>query len=360
MYKSKRAKACDHFAIIVQARNWCFTLYDDERLNLLNDGAQGGGALAAPPLELDHPHVRAYVYQLERCPETGRLHIQGYVEFTRPKRMGGVKSIIGSGTVHLEQRRGSRNQAIEYCRKENSRVAGPWEHGNITTEPNGRSTSLAECASRIASGALLEDIVDSFPVEYIRYKRGIEALVSIHHRRSIPVWREVTVLVHWGGSGVGKTRHVVDRSKGNFFILDQGERVWFDGYSGESTLIIDDFYGWIKWGSFLRILDGHPYRCEIKGGHIYAAWTTVLITSNKHPSEWYQNHGFPQELRRRISGCAHWTEAGPEREWWPVEEPEQEPDVDGDIGLGDGVGVGRGDSPDSPRVQQPSSRRRLH
>ena len=41
--------------------------------------------------------------------------------------------------------------------------------------------------------------------------------------------------------------------------------LWFDGYRGQKTLILDDFYGWLKYGDLLKILEGHPYRCQMKG-----------------------------------------------------------------------------------------------
>ena len=119
--------------------------------------------------------------------------------------------------------------------------------------------------------------------------------------------RSVLVLVYWGDSGTGKTRKAIEDSGSDFFILDQGERVWFDGYDGEKTLIVDDYYGWIKYGMLLRILDGHPYRAEIKGGFRWALWTRVIITSNKKPEDWYQQ-GLTPALKRRITKVVHFAQ----------------------------------------------------
>lgn len=51
--------------------------------------------------------------QIERCPETGRLHIQAYSEWKASKRRSEVSKIISS---HLEPRAGSREDARDYCR----------------------------------------------------------------------------------------------------------------------------------------------------------------------------------------------------------------------------------------------------
>lgn len=328
----------------MQLRNWVFTIYDDDKLQafaeqepeplheagpgvreqsdlpgqipgqergMAGDVRGGGridgirirdrspGPMEADPLQLEDRRIRSFVYQVERCPSTGRLHLQGYIEFTSPLRVGGVKRILGYDSAHLEGRRGTRAQAIEYARKEDTRVAGPWENGVSLDGPIRRPTTLTECTQRIKDGASLSEVVESYPELYVRYRRGIQDLVSIYQRSAIPEWRQVQVLVYYGASGTGKTRSAISSAAGDYYVLDQGERVWFDGYNYEKTLIIDDFYGWIKYGMLLRILDGHPYRAEIKGGHLYGAWTRVIITSNKHPDEWYAA-GLTPALKRRI------------------------------------------------------------
>ena len=121
-------------------------------------------------------------------------------------------------------------------------------------------------------------------------------------------FRNVQVEIYVGEAGSGKTRKAIEEAGDDYYILDQSERVWFDGYDYEKTLIIDDFYGWIKYGQLLRILDGHQYRCEIKGGFKYAAWTKVIITSNAQPNEWYQK-GLTPALQRRISNITRFDTA---------------------------------------------------
>ncbi len=96
---------------------------------------------------------------------------------------------------------------------------------------------------------------------------------------------------------------------------------------GETEILIDDYYGWIKYYYFLRLMDGHQVRIPKKGGHDWAEWTTVWITSNKEPEEWYQ-FGMTEALDRRITGVYH-TEAE-----WPATE---------DLRLDEVLGAGQGD-----------------
>lgn len=84
-----------------------------------------------------------------------------------------------------------------------------------------------------------------------------------------------------------------------------GHMVWWDGYEGQSLLILDDFTGWIPLTQLLNILDGYPMTLNVKNGRTMANWTTVVITSNLHPRDWYSkdvmaHHDHGRALKRRI------------------------------------------------------------
>ena len=71
--------------------------------------------------------------QLEKCPDTGKLHIQFYMVRKQRTRLETLKNMFDK-TIHWEKRRGTEQQATEYCMKEESRVDGPLPWGDITTE----------------------------------------------------------------------------------------------------------------------------------------------------------------------------------------------------------------------------------
>ena len=75
---------------------------------------------------VQHPHFRYFVAQKEKAPDTGRLHWQGYVEVKEKCRIKKMKEVLGCPSAHLEPRRGSQEEAIAYCTKEESR-AEPYE-----------------------------------------------------------------------------------------------------------------------------------------------------------------------------------------------------------------------------------------
>jgi hypothetical protein len=98
---------------------WCFTWNlgnaESSGLDDLNSWHQLAGFQALATSE------SRGVAQLEKAPETGQLHIQGYIEFKVRKRLLSLKRAFGS-RVHWEARRGPREAAVKYCNKEESRV----------------------------------------------------------------------------------------------------------------------------------------------------------------------------------------------------------------------------------------------
>lgn len=114
-------------------RNWCFTSYDLEAFKVPDE----------------HPKFRYCVYQTEECPISHRWHNQGYIEFNAAFGLRSVKEMLGDLTVHLEPRRGTRQQAREYCMKADSRVAGPLEFGTWTAGEERARVDLNEARVKI-------------------------------------------------------------------------------------------------------------------------------------------------------------------------------------------------------------------
>ena len=65
-------------------------------------------------------------------------------------------------------------------------------------------------------------------------------------------------------------------------------------------MVLDDFYGWIKFDEMLRLLDRYPLLVETKGGTTHFTSRFIHITSNKHPSSWYKRGHYYDALFRRF------------------------------------------------------------
>lgn len=247
------------------------------------------------------PKIRYATWQVERAPTTGQLHLQGYVEFKSPVRIPQAKRLLNSPGAHLEPRRGTREQARDYAQKEESRVRGPFEVGIWEISP-GKRSDLDAVKNALVQGASLAQISDDHFGAFLRYHRGIRAWKLLHAvRREWPM--EVVVL--WGPTGTGKTRAAWDLAPTAYGLPPSqgGSGVgWWDGYDGHETVIIDEFYGWLKYSFFLQLLDRYPLRLETKGGSVECQLRRVILTSNKPPEEWYDGAKFPfPPIDRRLS-----------------------------------------------------------
>jgi len=274
------------------SRNYCFTSYQD---------------IQVPPED----SFRYLVYQKEKCPKTGKLHYQGYIEFSTAVRMQRVKRLFMDNTMHLEKRKGSREQARLYCMKQDTRVEAPVEVGKWEAGGSGKRNDLLDMVARVrADPQNLHKIALEFPAAYCRNRQGLRDIQFFALKaQATQAFREIKTLVIWGEGGLGKTRWAFENYPSNIRLTQPDTQAWWDEYCGEKTLILDDFYGWLKWGQFLTLLDGYPIRIPTKGGHTWANWTHVIITSNVHPDNWYQGKTLAthKEFSRRITDVVNMT-----------------------------------------------------
>lgn len=257
------------------SRNWCWTSFKTE---------------GCPITEKVGEAIRYLVYQKEKCPVSGREHLQGYIQFSTQKRLKGAKAFFTDPAVHMEVSRGTADRAREYCMKEDSRITPPVEEG-VFCAGKGIRNDLATLAKKI------EDKIEPSGVEWIRYHRGIQA----YKDRLVPVrkWKtEVTIL--WGKTNLGKSRWVQEQA-GPEAYWKMPDNKWWDGYEGQEVVVIDD----IEWSAFgrsylLNLWDRYPFRVERKGGSVQFAAKRLYITTNVDP-----NTILDTERLRRVDHLLH-------------------------------------------------------
>lgn len=265
-----------------RSKHWCFTLnnYTEQELQHLSS-------------LYDNGEVNYIIIGKETSP-SGTPHIQGFVSFEERLRLPTIKRRV-SDRAHFEQARGTPFQAAEYCRKDQDFI----EFG---TAPKGRGarSDIDQLVTRIREGWSRDRIRDEYPKLFLRYTKSIERWISdVQTTRN---W-QVDVIVHWGATGTGKTRSVFEFIKHDEIYVHPGEQ-WFDGYTGQSVALFDDFNGSeFKLSYLLKLLDRYPMKVPVKGGYVNWIPKHIFITSNKSPEEWYE-HAYPEHKRalmRRIT-----------------------------------------------------------
>lgn len=259
------------------SKNWVFTLFPLEDELWLEDDS---------PVDLWNPETMKYIiYQLEKAPTTGKLHLQGCVQLKKKVRMQGVKKLFTPYTPHVEFMRGSIKEARDYCSKRETKLAGPWEFGEQITQ--GTRTDLAEVTKAIKEGASKAKISNDYPEAVVKFSRGLD-----YYRHSIecsPDWRQLTVTYLYGPPEVGKSRMAWDSEERRSLVYKvEGDGQWWDGYDHHRTILFDDMQSNIPIVKLLSYLDGYPLQVAVKGGFTWAFYTRVFITANIPLSEQYK------------------------------------------------------------------------
>lgn len=263
------------------------------------------------------PDFKFAAWQLERAPTTGRLHLHGYVECQRPTRLAALKRILDAPSLNGQARRGTPDQAVVYVTKEETRVAGPWEHGIRSTQ--GQRVDLDALRQDVLDGHSLQRVANDHFGTFIRYHRGVQAFRGlVCGRRN---WPTVPVVL-FGGTGTGKSSAARSMAPDAYWVPPaSGTGQWWCHYDSEPDLIYDEFYGQLPYALLLRVLDRYPLQLPTKGGSVQFVGRRMIFTSNKAPWHWYKADSVPDQsaLRRRLEGCVY--EVFPDvvvRREWPI------------------------------------------
>ncbi len=241
----------------------------------------------------------------EIAPTTKRKHQQFWLQFYNQQRMTKVKSIVGP-EIHLEVCRGSIDKNDKYCQKDGDYK----EYGQKTYA--GKREDLDSVKEAIDEGKSMYEIADSHFIAFVKYHRGFEKYKFMHDSKRAKKWREVTCELITGPTGCGKTRVFYEYE--DCYLIHGDDLQWWDGYSGEANLLIDEYSNQVKITKLLGLLDGHCKRLATKGGHTFALWTHVILTSNLRKSEIHAKakKSHRDALWRRCKTVRSlWTEATP-------------------------------------------------
>lgn len=246
-------------------RHWCITFFKK-------------------PLVSKDERIRYAIYGKETCPSTGRVHWQSYVELNKPCRIAGLKKLFGDDTLHAEIRKGSREEARDYCKKDNDFTEmGKWITGQ------GHRTDLDSIIKELQNEKKLNELIIEQPGTYCRYRNGLKDISAVVTKSKRRNFRKVEVILLTGPTGCGKTRFAMEEMKDQGYKICGSNLAWWQDYEGEECILIDEYDNDIKVTELLNILDGYELRLNVKGSHTYANWNKVYITTNLKPEELHRN-----------------------------------------------------------------------
>lgn len=246
----------------------------------------------ADDLEIQRLSSQAnYLIYGEERGESGTFHYQGFVQFENARGLAAVKRLLTR--AHLEPRRGTVEQAIQYCKKE----AKFHEFGSAPTTARTSKERYAWAIEKAESGDL-EAIKREEPGMYLRY---LEKFRSLRKRSTTIIDGDLQHEWWWGDTGTGKSSKLWSDYPDHF---TKPLNKWWDGYEDEDCVGIeevDPIAG--KWlGHFLKIWsDRYPFTAEIKGGTLKKIRPQkIIVTSNYTIEECFPQQQDWEPLKRRF------------------------------------------------------------
>lgn len=263
---------------MARVRNWMFTINNPTEDDV-------------PTLEWkDSVYI---VYQKEKG-ENGTEHYQGYVQFEKAHRLSALKKI--NARAHWEPRRGTHEQAVTYCTKEDTRMSEPVELGQ-SKEQGKRSDLIGVYEAAKDLSIPMKEVIEINPKVYFQYPKAVERVRALY----VPE-RDWKTEVHWyyGPTGTGKSRKAFEEAT-NPYVHNMSNGKWFDGYEGQEDVIFDDMRkDTFKFHELLRLFDRYEMKVEFKGGMVNWCPKRIFVTTCLKPDEMYDTREDLQQLLRRI------------------------------------------------------------
>lgn len=259
-----------------QARNVCFTLnnYTEKELKDILEWKC------------------SYLICGREVGESGTPHIQGYVEWGRGVRFTTMKKL--NERIHWETRKGTAKQASDYCKKDGNFE----ERGELSSQ--GHRTDLDEIKTSIENGRKVDDICMDSPMVYHQYGRTLNKIEDLVMRKKYRTHMTKGIW-YWGSTGVGKSHAAYENFHPDTHYTLPNDNGWWDGYTQQETVIINDFRGEIPYNQLLQMVDKFPFSVRRRNREpLPFTSKTVIITSSLPPQLVYKNREAEDSLEQLL------------------------------------------------------------
>ncbi len=236
---------------------------------------------------IDSSSAEYCIFGHETCPKTGKEHHQGFVYFsgalTCHKNKEGIffsKRVAKLlNQCYHAAASGNLDQNCNYCIKDDK----VFEFGK---EPKqGHRTDLDAIKESIMTNKLsVDDICVEHPNLYHQYGRTLNKLEDIALRRR---WRtEMTEGIwYYGETGIGKSHKAFEGFTPTTHYVFPNDNGWWDGYTGQETVILNEFRGEVLFSELLELCDKWPKTVRRRGREPVPFLAKLIIVTSALPPE---------------------------------------------------------------------------
>ena len=260
--------------------HWCFTLNN-------------------PTGHIDWENLRYVRYAIysEEIGDNGNYHFQGYIECRRQVRLSYFRKELPG--AHLEPRHGTRDQARAYCMKQDETyISGPYEYGVWNQKGQGHRKDIKVFVDQVKLGMFDKGLVEACPVEFVKYYKAADRIRQAFTNPRV-LDKKCEVIVYYGPTETNKSRTIME-TYGIDGVYWKNDTKWWDGYSGEKTVVWQEFDGKsISVAYFNQMCDRYPFKVETKGGTMELQADTIVFSTNYDPAFWYNSN--VSAVMRRIT-----------------------------------------------------------
>lgn len=232
--------------------------------------------------------IRFLAYGKEVCPDTQRPHHQLFLYFKNPRStktsgLNAIGNIFGPIHCRVAPMRGSFAENEAYCSKESALV-------KLGKEPKqGARGDLDELVAQVAAGEVTCDTLTlENPAIIHQYGRTLEKAQAIGLRKKFRKWMTEGIWI-CGPSGVGKSRKAFEGFNPDTHFVKVLDDQWWDGYTGQETVIFNEFRGdHMSIHALFGLVDRYPLQVKQRCKEpVPFLAKKVIITCSRHPKDVY-------------------------------------------------------------------------
>lgn len=235
-----------------------------------------------------------YIIGKEICPTTGRKHLQFFIILNKKKRLSSLRKKL---LCHTEQARGTNDECINYCKKDNDFIQ--YGDSNSVEKQESKQQQWLTLLN-LAKGRQMNQIAENDPRMFVLHFHRWKAIQDHFPQKFPSVESRVSIWLWSKQSGVGKSRwcesHFPDSYRKSLTSK------FFQGYVNQDTVLIEDLdTSCAAFGHDLKLwADIYPLLVEVKCSHVYLTHRRLIVTSNYKISELWNCPRLVNALLRRF------------------------------------------------------------